>query len=63
MRTTITIDDDLMHQVMELTGRTDRNALIREGLQALVALETGRRLAALGGSDPEARKPPRRRSA
>lgn len=61
MRTTITLDDDLMADALELTGIEDRNALIRHALKSLIALEAGRRLARLGGSDPDAWAAPRRR--
>lgn len=63
MRTTITIDDELMERAAELTGITERSALVRSGLESLVRLEVGRRLAALGGSDPAAEAAPRSRDA
>ena len=62
MRTTVTIDDDLMAKAAELTGISERSALIRSGLETLVRLEAGRRLAALGGVDPSAEAAPRLRS-
>jgi Arc/MetJ family transcription regulator len=61
MRTTITIDDSLLAEAESLTRITERPALIREALRALIAQESARRLAALGGSDPRAEAPPRRR--
>jgi len=61
MRTTVTLDDTLLAQAEEYTGITERSALIREALKRLVQQEAARRLIALGGSDPEARMPPRRR--
>lgn len=61
MRTTVTIDDELVELAQELTGIPERSALLRAGLEALVRVETGRRLAALGGSDPEASAAPRGR--
>lgn len=61
MRTTVTLDDDLVARAQELTGTTERSALIRESLELLVRIESGRRLAALGGSDPSAAAGPRRR--
>ena len=61
MRTTLTLDDDLLAQAQELTGITERSALLREALRALVQREAARRLAALGGSDPAAAAAPRRR--
>ena len=61
MRTTVTIDDDLLERAAELTGMTERTALLREGLETLIRIESGRRLAALGGSDAKASAAPRRR--
>jgi Arc/MetJ family transcription regulator len=61
MRTTVTIDDSLIERAMELTGTSERSALIRDALQALIARESGRRLVLLGGTDPEAAVAPRRR--
>lgn len=61
MRTTVTIDDDLLARATELTGVTERTALLREGLETLIRVESARRLAALGGSDPNAEAAPRRR--
>lgn len=54
MRTTITIDDDLMAKASQLTGVTDTATLLRDALRTLVRVESARRLAALGGSDPKA---------
>jgi Arc/MetJ family transcription regulator len=62
MRTTITIDDDLIKQAERLTGVHERAALVREGLKALVQRESARRLARLGGSEPELQATPRRRT-
>lgn len=62
MRTTVTIDDDLLAKAAELTGVHENAALVREGLRTLVRVESARRLAALGGSDPHASAAPRRRS-
>lgn len=61
MRTTVTIDDELLKDAEAYTGITERSALIREALRALVAREAGRRLAKLGGSDPDATAGRRRR--
>lgn len=63
MRTTITIDDKMMEDAQELTGITEKSALIRAGLKALIERESARRLAKLGGSDPNAVAAPRRRIA
>ena len=61
MRTTITIDDQLLEKAEKYTGIKERSALIREALTALVQREAARRLARLGGSDPNAEAAPRRR--
>jgi Arc/MetJ family transcription regulator len=61
MRTTIALDDELMEKAMQYTGITEKSALIHEALRSLVAIEAGRRLAALGGSDPQAKAAPRKR--
>ncbi len=61
MRTTVTIDDELLARASELTGISDRGTLLRDGLKALIRTESARRLAALGGSDPHASSGPRRR--
>jgi len=62
MRTTVTLDDQLLAQAQELCGALERTALLREALQALVERESARRLAALAGSQPDLRPIPRRRS-
>jgi Arc/MetJ family transcription regulator len=62
MRTTVTFDDALMTQAQQLCGDLERSALLREALLALVQRESARRLAALGGSEPDLRPIPRRRS-
>ncbi|MCY0905406.1 type II toxin-antitoxin system VapB family antitoxin [Arthrobacter sp. H14-L1] len=62
MRTTVNLDDDLLAQAGELTGISERSALLREALRALIAKESSRRLALLGGSDPAATAAHRRRT-
>lgn len=62
MRTTVTIDDGLLERAAALTGLTERTALLREGLETLIRVESAKRLAALGGSDPKASPAPRRRN-
>ena len=52
MRATVALDDDLLRQAQEFTGVTERTALLREALKALIHLEASRRLAALGGTEP-----------
>jgi Arc/MetJ family transcription regulator len=61
MRTTIIMDEELLGRARELTGITEKTALVHEGLRALIARESARRLAALGGTDASARITPRRR--
>ena len=62
MRTTLTIDDALLAEAQRITGLSEKSALIREGLRALIERESARRLARLGGSDPELMSIPRRRA-
>lgn len=63
MRTTVTLDDALVARAAELTGLSEKSALLREGLETLIRVESARRLAALGGSDPKATAGRRRRAA
>ena len=60
MRTTLIIDENLLRKARRLTGLTEKTALVRAGLEALIARESARRLAALGGTE-KALKPIRRR--
>ena len=62
MRTTLILDEELLTEAREATGIDEKTALVREGLRALVAQEAARRLAALGGTEPELEAIPRRRS-
>jgi Arc/MetJ family transcription regulator len=61
MRTTLNIDDDLLARAAKLTGVTEKTSLIRLGLEALIAAESARRLARLGGTEAQLRAVPRRR--
>lgn len=61
MRTTLALDDDLLAEAQRLTGTQEKSALVREALRALIERESARRLARLGGSEPELATPPRRR--
>ena len=63
MRTTINIDDDLLEKATRLVGPIDRTAIVREALVALIQRESAKRLARLGGSEPNLKIPPRRRGA
>lgn len=61
MRTTIALDDELIAKAQAFTGLKEKSALIHEALKALIAYESARRLALLGGSDQNATAAPRRR--
>ena len=61
MRTTLVLDDELLAEAQRLTGTVEKTALVREALRALVERESSRRLARLGGSEPDLAAPPRRR--
>ena len=61
MRTTLVLDDELLAEAQRLTGTVEKTALVREALRALVERESSRRLARLGGSEPDATAAPRRR--
>lgn len=62
MRTTLSIDDELMAQAQAFTGLKEKSVLVREALKALIERESARRLALLGGSEPQIEPIPRRRS-
>jgi Arc/MetJ family transcription regulator len=62
MRTTIALDDDLVRTAQEFTGLTERSALVREALRALIEREAARRLAELGGASQKMASIPRRRA-
>jgi Arc/MetJ family transcription regulator len=61
MRTTLNLDEQLIKRAAELTGRSEKSTLVRMGLEALITRESARRLARLGGSDPQASSAPRHR--
>ena len=63
MRTTISFDDELLAKAQVYTGLNEKSALVHEALRALIARESAKRLALLGGSQPDAEPVPRRRSA
>jgi Arc/MetJ family transcription regulator len=63
MRTTLILDDELIARARGLTGLEGKTALVHEGLRALIARESARRLAALGGSERSLRPAARRRPA
>jgi Arc/MetJ family transcription regulator len=62
MRTTINLDDALLEKARKLTGLEERTALLHEALRALIARESARRLARLGGTEPGLKAIPRRRA-
>lgn len=61
MRTTLALDDELVATAQALTGLKEKSALVREALKALIERESARRLALLGGTEPDLRLTPRRR--
>lgn len=61
MKTTLNIDDQLLEKASLLTGIKEKTSLVRLGLEALIARESSKRLALLGGTEKELRPIPRRR--
>ncbi len=62
MRTTINIDDELLAKASKLMAPMDRTAVLRESLKALIERESAKRLARMGGAQPELKAVPRRRT-
>ena len=62
MRTTLALDDDLLATAERYTGLKEKSALVREALRALIERESARRLAALGGSEPDLKPVARRKT-
>jgi len=62
MRTTLILDDALLERARRLTGIAEKTALVHAGLEALIAREAARRLAALAGTMPDLAPAPRRRA-
>ena len=62
MRTTLALDDELLATARALTGIEAKSAVVHEALKALIERESARRLARLGGSEPDVEAPPRRRT-
>ncbi len=62
MRTTLALDDDLVAMAQAFTGLKEKSSLVREALKALIERESARRLARLGGTEPDLEVAPRRRS-
>lgn len=63
MKTTLNIDDKTMAEAARLTGIKEKTTLVQRGLEALIAQESARRLARLGGTEKDLKAIPRRRSA
>lgn len=61
MRTTLNIDDDLLRKAASLTGIDEKTTLVRKGLETLIAVESAKRLARLGGTEKDLEQVPRRR--
>jgi Arc/MetJ family transcription regulator len=62
MRTTLNVDEDLVARASELTGVKERTSLVRMGLEALIAQKSAHRLARLGGTEKQLKRPRRRRT-
>jgi Arc/MetJ family transcription regulator len=62
MRTTLNIDDRILRRAADMTGVKEKTSLVRMGLEALVSLESAKRLARLGGTEKDLRPIPRRRA-
>jgi Arc/MetJ family transcription regulator len=62
MRTTLALDDELLAKAQALTGLSEKSSLVREALRALIQRERAKRLALLGGSEPQLAGIPRRQS-
>ncbi|MDP2997250.1 MAG: type II toxin-antitoxin system VapB family antitoxin [Acidobacteriota bacterium] len=62
MRTTLILDDALLEKARALTGIREKTAIVHAGIEALIARESARRLAALGGTEPRLTAVPRRRT-
>ncbi|MBW1773550.1 MAG: type II toxin-antitoxin system VapB family antitoxin [Deltaproteobacteria bacterium] len=63
MRTTLNIEDQLLEKAARLTGVKEKTSLVRLGLEALIARESGKRLARLGGTERTLKSTPRRKTA
>lgn len=63
MRTTLNIEDELLDKAAKLTGIKEKTSLVRRGLESLIAIESSKRLAQLGGTEKRLKEIPRRRMA
>jgi Arc/MetJ family transcription regulator len=62
MRTTLNIEDELLERAAKLTGIKEKTSLVKRGLESLIAIESGKRLARLGGTEKGLKTIPRRRT-
>ena len=62
MRTTLNIEDELLVKAARLTGIKEKTSLVRLGLEALIAKESSKRLAKLGGTENKLEMIRRRRN-
>jgi len=62
MRTTLNIEDKLLDRAVKLTGIKEKTSLVKSGLEALIAMESAKRLARLGGTEKKLKRIPRRRA-
>jgi len=62
MRTTLNLEDNLLNKASQLTGIKEKTSLVRLGLEALIAKESSKRLARLGGTEKKLKMIPRRRT-
>jgi Arc/MetJ family transcription regulator len=63
MRTTLNIEDNLIERATKITGIKEKTTLVKLGLEALIARESARRLAKLGGTQKQLQEVPRRKGA
>ena len=62
MKTTLNIDDQILKKASKLTGISEKTALVKRGLEALIEQESAKRLAAMGGTEKKLKNIPRRKS-
>lgn len=62
MRTTLNIEDELLDKAAKLTGIKEKTSLVKRGLESLIAIESGKRLAHLGGTEKGLKAVLRRRT-
>lgn len=62
MKTTLNLDDQILRKASRLTGISEKTALVRKGLEALIEQESAKRLAALGGTEKQLKNIPRRKT-